>query len=67
MKRNFHSEGQQFHQYQLSENSPNPKPQINEIYIKKKRPRHIILGIQFLGWDRHKNVMTGATSEVGTD
>ena len=32
MKRNFHSEGQQFHQYQLSENSPNPKPQINEIY-----------------------------------
>ena len=32
MKRNFHSEGQQFNQYQLSENSPNPKPQINEIY-----------------------------------
>ena len=39
MKRNSHSDGQQFHQYQLSENSPNPKPQINEIYIKKKKRR----------------------------
>ena len=39
MKRNFHSDGQQFHQYQLSENSPNPKPQINEIYIKKKKKK----------------------------
>jgi hypothetical protein len=73
MKRNFHSDGQQFHQYQLSENSPNPKPQINEIYIKKKkkkkkkRPRHIILGIQFLGWNKHKHVMTGVTSEAATD
>jgi hypothetical protein len=39
MKRHFHSDGQQFHQYQLSENSPNPKPQINEIYIKNKKKR----------------------------
>ena len=52
----------QFHQYQLNEQSPlnNDGQQFHQLQhneqLNKKRSQHMMLEIQVLVWDRHKNV-----------
>ena len=52
-KENFKSDGQQFHQYQQNVQPPLTSKQLN---IKKRRC--MVLQLQVLVWNRHKNVKT---------
>jgi hypothetical protein len=50
-KKSLNSDSQQFLQYQQNEQSP-----LTITHWIQKRPQHMMLEIQFLAWERHKNV-----------
>jgi len=51
LKENINSDCEQFHKYQLNEQSP-----LTFFYWIQKIPRLMTLVIQILAWDRHKHV-----------
>ena len=54
MKRKFKQRCHQFHQVQQNEQSPLI---LSELTEHKKKPRYMMLEIQVLAWDRHKDVV----------
>ena len=54
MKRKFKQRCHQFHQDQQNEQSPLI---LSELTEHKKKPRYMMLEIQVLAWDRHKDVV----------
>ena len=54
MKRKFKQWCHQFHQDQQNEQSPLI---LSELTEHKKKPRYMMLEIQVLAWDRHKDVV----------